>query len=129
MRFLQELPECPAITNKGPKSSVSRWFSWNHAMSFQMPHHHTKLLVGVFLGLRKGWWKHYSQLWDEVAPLAPEPVVAVAEAAPAAVAKAGPKAVEVAEAAPAADEVVAPRPGDAVFRCGCFRVAVWDVCG
>lgn len=68
--FLKELPECPAILHKGPKSSVSRWFSWNSAMKFQMPHHHTKLLVGVFLGVQKGWWKHYSELWGSISTTA-----------------------------------------------------------
>lgn len=62
-KYLSELTQSRVFEAKGPKSCISRWFSWNHASAFHLRDHHTRLLVGAFMGLQRGWFQHWTDCW------------------------------------------------------------------
>lgn len=60
--FLEQLSTEHVFEVKGPKSSPSRFFSWNHATKFHDSMWHTQTLVIAYLAIRRGWVNHYSEL-------------------------------------------------------------------
>lgn len=84
--FLEMLPHREPFTDKGPQVSASRWMSWQKAHRFHDPHHHTKLLVFIFICMRKGWVQTWEDIWAPDAligtPCALDSSIAAAAAAP-----------------------------------------------
>lgn len=62
--WLATLSEEECFKVKGPKSSPSRFFSWNHATRFHDAYWHTETVVMLYLAIRRGWVTDCS----EVAP-------------------------------------------------------------
>lgn len=54
-KFLQELPAVRTFLLKGPKSSASRWCSWQHASAYHDPYWGAEAFVLSFYALKKGW--------------------------------------------------------------------------
>ena len=63
-KFLQDLPHTPVFNKKGPKVSTSRWMSWQAAFRWHDPYHHTKLLVSLYVALKKGWLHNVEDVWS-----------------------------------------------------------------
>lgn len=62
--FLQDLPGLPVFTGKGPKAATSRWMSWQGSFRFHDRFHHCKLLVAVYVSLKKGWVSSADEIWS-----------------------------------------------------------------
>lgn len=63
-RFLDSLDTLPAFNSKGPKASVSRWFSWWSAFRFFDQYHSARALVLLYIAIRKGWIKSADDVWQ-----------------------------------------------------------------
>ena len=63
--FLKDLPHFPVFNNKGPKASTSRWMSWQASVRFHDKYHHTKLLVALYVAIKKEWVRSADDLWSE----------------------------------------------------------------
>ena len=63
--FLKDLPHFPVFNNKGPKASTSRWMSWQASVRFHDRYHHTKLLVALYVAIKKEWVRSADDLWSE----------------------------------------------------------------
>ena len=62
-KFIEELVCQKSFNVKGPKASPSRWFSWHVAFNTWDRCHHTRLLGLCSLGIKCGWFSHYSEVW------------------------------------------------------------------
>ena len=62
--FLQDLPNFTVFNHKGPKAATSRWMSWQGAFRFHDKFHHSKLLVAVYVSLKKGWISSADEVWS-----------------------------------------------------------------
>ena len=89
--FLQGLPLLDVFNKKGPKASTSRWMSWQAAFRWHDPYHHTKMLVCLYVALKKGWVNNAADVWCSSTSAEPD-VEADGAAAAAAAAPARPTA-------------------------------------
>lgn len=74
-KFLSTLAGWGPGVVKGPKAATSRWFSYIHAAHFWDEHWHTRLLLILFAGIRKGWARSLADVWctSTGSPSAPAP--------------------------------------------------------
>jgi hypothetical protein len=72
--FLRDLAGLAPGIVKGPKAAKSRWFSWLHAASFWDKHWHTRLLLVLYVGIRKGWAKNLADIWGPASKGGKKPV-------------------------------------------------------
>eukprot|EP00972_Heterocapsa_arctica_P007024 1026808-Heterocapsa_arctica.AAC.1 len=63
--FLSNLPNRGVFSRKGKKASISRWFSFQHAHFQQDVDHHSKLLVGIYVGIKCGWLTKEDDVWKK----------------------------------------------------------------
>ena len=54
-RFLQHLPFTEGANFKGPKAAKSRWYSVQAALKWQQPDWWTKVMLIMYVVIRKGW--------------------------------------------------------------------------
>eukprot|EP00971_Amphidinium_carterae_P352760 6492724-Amphidinium_carterae.1 len=80
-QWLADLATCQHSTTKGPKASISRWFSVMTSIRYWDSKWHLRLLLIAWVSLRKGWAK---SLADIFAPKreAVEEALALAQTAP-----------------------------------------------
>lgn len=85
--FLRDLPLSKPGEFKGPKASTSRWYSFLHSQRFWDDTWHTKLMLLVWVALRKGWAQEYGDIFalarsaKSAASVAPLPALVDASAA------------------------------------------------
>ena len=63
-QFLKEFVHDKAFPVKGPKVSVSRWFSWVQAQAFWDKHWHTKALAILHIAMHQGWSSSAAGFWE-----------------------------------------------------------------
>jgi hypothetical protein len=62
--FLKEFVHDKSFSVKGPKVSVSRWFSWMKAQTFWDKHWHTKALAIIHIAMHQGWSSSAAGFWE-----------------------------------------------------------------
>lgn len=62
-RFLADFTALPVCSVKGKKASMSRFYSVLDSASFWDKEWHSKLLLLVFMGFRRGWISHSEDVW------------------------------------------------------------------
>lgn len=71
LAFLSSLPASRPAAVKGPKSSLKRWFAWLHAHRFWSATWTVKLLLIVWISIRKGWSKSLVDFFPDSSPFGP----------------------------------------------------------
>ena len=62
--YLSKLVLARPFATKGKKASLSRWFSWQHAHDEHDKWRHSKLLVGLYVAIKKGWIVSHTDVWN-----------------------------------------------------------------
>jgi hypothetical protein len=62
--FLKEFVHDKSFSVKGPKVSVSSWFSWMKAQTFWDKHWHTKALAIIHIAMHQGWSSSAAGFWE-----------------------------------------------------------------
>jgi len=68
-QYLEEYIHDKAFSVKGPKASISRWFSWMGSQAFWDKSWHSKAMSIVHLAIHEGWACQAEEIWDSMPTL------------------------------------------------------------